>query len=68
MLGHKKFLMLKEKLTKETMKKINEWFKEKTKDKDGKEKILYQRERAKKQFKAIMIFIDKKGFMPLGDY
>lgn len=28
----------------------------------------YIRAKSKEQFKAIMIFIDKKGYMPIGDY
>jgi hypothetical protein len=31
------------------------------------QKISYQRAKIKEQFKAIMIFIDKKGFMPIGE-
>ena len=30
-------------------------------------KNQYRRTRAKEQFKAIMIFIDKKGYMPIGE-
>lgn len=59
-----------------TMKKLDEWFMEKIKDLKPEEdlnnkqlslKNQYRRTRAKEQFKAIMIFIDKKGFMPIGE-
>jgi len=60
---------------KKTMQKLNDWFIENTKDledgeyltKDVIKKLSYKRTRAKEQFKAIMIFIDKKGYMPIGE-
>lgn len=57
----------------EAVKKLNEQFKEKVKylqdsdymTSDVKKKIGYKRTKAQQQFRAIMIFIDKKGFMPI---
>jgi len=59
-----------------TMKKLDDWFLDKIKDWKSEEdlnhkqlnlKNSYKRTRAKEQFKAIMIFIDKKGYMPIGE-
>src|SRR3990172_10549776 len=60
---------------KRKMKKLDEWFLDKIKDlkeslyltEDMIKKNSYKRTRAKEQFKAIMIFIDKKGYMPIGE-
>jgi cysteinyl-tRNA synthetase len=59
-----------------TMKQLDEWFMNKVRDMKAEEdlsykqlglKNQYRRTRAKEQFKAIIIFIDKKGFMPIGE-
>jgi len=60
-----------------TIKKLDDWFLDKIKDmkkededlsyKEQLKKTSYKRTRAKEQFKAIMIFIDRKGLMPIGD-
>lgn len=57
---------------KKTMEKLNEWFEEKTKDlknsyQESTLRYSYMRGKAREQFKAIMIFIDKKGYMPIGE-
>ena len=53
-------------------KELKEWLKEKSRGledygSDAYKKNIYRREKAKEQFKAIMIFIDKKGYMPIGE-
>jgi len=55
------------------IKELKEWFKEKTKDLDLREvknerkAINSKRYKAREKFKAIMIFIDKKNLMPIGE-
>jgi len=60
----------------ERVQELQKWFAEKIKDllpdrtmknDDARRWINFKRNQSKKQFKAIMIFIDKKGYMPLGD-
>jgi hypothetical protein len=54
---------------------LDKWFKEKTRGlkmdnyltDDMKKYYSFKRAKAKEKFKAIMIFIDKKGFMPIGE-
>jgi hypothetical protein len=60
----------------QTMKKFEEWLKNKTEGlktekyltSDMKKYYSFSRRKAREQFKAIMVFIDKKGYMPIGDY
>jgi len=55
--------------------KINKWFKDVTKNleqsrymtEDMRDYFSYIRIKAKKKFKEIMIFIDKKDLMPIGE-
>jgi hypothetical protein len=60
------------------MEELRQWFEDMKKDLRAKQPELYEwqfeeaqipfiRKKAKEQFKAIMIFIDKKGFMPIGE-
>lgn len=58
---------------KKTKKEINSYFYEKTKDleeddwKQNQKIISYQRNRARKKFHAIIVFIDTKKLIPMGD-
>ena len=52
----------------EIIEELNRDCSEKIKQtKNERNKKIYQRLKAKEQFKAIMIFIDRKGYMPLGE-
>ena len=57
----------------ERIKQIKKWFEEATKDLEEESRwnsvdyCGYKRMKATKMFKAIMVFIDKKGYMPIGE-